>query len=277
MKLIFLAFSLLLSGCSTLYIMGPQAIVENPETKGEGGFQESFLKTEANQVFTLTDSASSRPLAINNPPRLENQGALIGGANFLAQPKLTLGFAIDPIAFINGTISIRGLIKYQLIGDHYLAKDLSSHLLSVYAHPISSTLSIGGDQEYMFGPGGYSWSAKSELIGGNIGTTYGYRVSDKCLFYVGAAHMQYHVSGSIHQSASDDGVYPEASGSFPRTHGRSSTVSTGLSYGSLNQLSVAVSYSENKWGSLDDHSWFVNVGINSLSEGRTAILQPKNR
>jgi hypothetical protein len=262
-SLIFLLF--ILSGCGTLYSVGPSAIVESPEIPhDQTSHSDWFLKSEPAQYFHIANDVSRRPLDVSTQPDLQNAGALVGGVNFVMSPRIQLGFGIDTGGLYASSFVGRGMIKYLVDGDTFNKAIPGSHAFSVYANPAYGRVDVSGDQNGLFGNGGYPWRASSQFLGLGLGASYGYYKSDQSFYYVGVAYESYNIEASVHQDASKTGDYPAASAAFPLTQGNSTTVALGYRFGVKNRLTIAASYSKNNWQNFSQEQQFLSIGMGGI-------------
>jgi hypothetical protein len=257
------SFSLFLAGCSTLYTVVPTAIVESPDiVNSESGQKELYFRSDSAKLIQLVGDASSRPLN-PGPQEVKTDIALTGGLNFSLAKRFQYGISISPdsLWFDNFAGMIRLMAKYQVF-----KTDNDKHTIAIFGHALASKSSMKGNQDGVFGPGGYPWHASSNGWGLNAGTSYGYRFSDHYLAYLGAAYESFGISGKVDQGASVTGDYPAASAELSYSKGYSRTINIGLVVGKTGRLTMNYSVGDLHWNNLMDTTHFLSLGYSGLIE-----------
>lgn len=266
------------AGCANLYSIGPAAIVETPEVMNhDSGSVGFFVRAEQGQHFNLVSDASSRPLDPKDPAELDKQILLSGGANLALSKNIEAGGAVDLFGAFNRSLLGRGHLKIQLLGTPSEQATPTPHRFAIYGHPVLGTVSVSGDQDGQFGPGGYPWRAKSEFLGFNYGLSYGYRFSDSLLIFGGAAKEDYNIKASVtHKEGRNNS--PAAFARLPRTSGHSISYALGLVNTSTSRYSGTIYYTENKWNNQTMNAWFLSLGIeiDKLKQAKTSPSPASN-
>lgn len=253
-SLLVLFLSLLQLSCANLYSIGPTAIVEQPQVQVQKGVQ-IYIKFEPAQNFELVSDASSRPLNISSPPELEKTTTGFMGLNYGLAEQLEIGAAIDTLGLANRSLLIKGTLKYQILK----VDSDQKHRISFFVNPISGLVSVSGDQDGIFGPGGNPWSASSEFFGFNRGISYGYQVSKSFFPYIGFADQEHNISARVkHEPGRKNS--PAQSASLPNSSGRSRNVTIGSLIGENSRFQIAGSYIENRWQGQEDIYWGLTLG-----------------
>lgn len=249
-----LNLSLLQLSCANLYSIGPTAIVEQPMVQTKENVSIS-LKYEPAQYFHLVTDASSRPLNISSPPELKKTATSFIGMNFGLAEQLEMGAAIDMLGLANRSFLIKGTLKYQILKVDTDQK----HRVSLFVNPVSGLVSVSGDQDGIFGPGGNPWSASSQFFGFNRGISYGYQVSKFFFPYIGFAEQEHNISARVkHKPGRNDS--PAASSSIPKSSGRSKNITIGSLIGENSRFQLAGSYIENRWQGQQNIYWGFTLG-----------------
>ncbi len=261
---------LLLAGCTTIYTVGPSAIVESPQIPTNDQHRtEFFIRSEPSQYFKIVDDASARPIRKNLTPDLLNTGDFTAGLNFSNHSCWQFGLSTAPAGLLGNpllsSLAARGMAKYQFLGDNYIDSKSPGPVSSIYSHLVWTESRTSGDQKEFFGAGGYPWSATAQFAGVNLGVSYGYRWSDKILGYIGVAHEEFQNSAEIHQKESTTKDYPSADYVVSPERGHSSTVAAGVLLGVKNPISFVYSFSQNQWAGLTVRQYFLSVGLSFLN------------
>lgn len=263
-KIIYLFLGLasyaLFTGCTTLYSVLPNAIVESPDIPGRNkdSSHEIFFRTESASNFKLIGDASERPLNLNTPPELTPETMVTAGLNMTTSSRFQYGFAIAPssIWFDDFAAAGRLMAKFQVF-----STENNKHMISVFGHVIGSISRIRGTQKELFGPGGYPWKANSDGWGLNSGISYGYRFNDNYFMYLGAAYESFGMSASVTQDASATGDDPAASGNMPYSKGYSRTANLGLVWGKTTRMTLNYSLGDTHWNSMINSTHFLSFGM----------------
>lgn len=253
----FLWFTVLtaLSGCTTLYTVLPNALVEPPDiVNADSSGSEIFIRSESGSNFKLVGDASARPLEINNPPELTPQTVVTGGVNFAVKNRFQYGFALAPADL--RSVMGRVMLKYQIF-----SSENNAHMISIFGHAMGSTSHISGNQKELWGPGGYPWKASSDGWALNSGLSYGYRFTDNASVYIGGAYESFGMSAEVNQDASATGDYPAASGKLPYSKGYSRTGDVGLIWGKTKRMILNYAVGDVHWNSNVNSVHYLSVGL----------------
>lgn len=204
-------FSLVVfSSCSTISgtLIAPD--IQTPTVPGEEDL-DIVVHTMPGRGATLFNDASSRPPNYStNFESIQNPGsALVGGLSYGALKNLSFrGGLIQGDSFIDG---VWGGMKAQVIGPSgVMTSDL---ILTAYGKVGFITGSRSGDNDGLFGPGGYPWEVDRSGRFINAGVSLGYQITPWFVPFVGYGLGVSRIEAELNQSAagsSSGGIFKQS-------------------------------------------------------------------
>lgn len=194
---------LFFSGCA-VFVVTPNPRVESPEVRGERGFKIGMDITGAN-TYESSPDGSTRPPDITHPNVNSSQTANAAFAWSPATP-IEIGAELSPVQGAGAA----AVLRWQILGEGTRTAEAGNIPLGVYVRAGDSYTHSNGNQDGLFGPGGYKWSANLNSGYVHSGISAGYRFNSHVLAYAGGAFGQYWNASEINQDKSDKdngGVY----------------------------------------------------------------------
>jgi hypothetical protein len=179
-RLIFLLLVFNVTACSSLRVYVPNPRVEVPELRGDKGFKITGALVGAHEYKSAED-ASNRPPDLTRPKTTTAVDAFAGGL-YSPIPRLEFGLELSPLHLGAGMIA-----KYQVLGEGSRVVDYGNIPLMVYARVGRGQGENSGDQNGVFGPGGYNWQGTLTETHLQAGLSAGFRTSPAALLYAGVA------------------------------------------------------------------------------------------
>ncbi|MCM2281121.1 MAG: hypothetical protein NDI61_04670 [Bdellovibrionaceae bacterium] len=229
-----------LSGCSTLDVDIPAPQVRLPEVYGKSWGLTYGIAAEPAMEASVVEDAQARPPAFGTP-RTRLTAALPALFDVGIGSRFQAGVLLGPVS---GAAILN--LTYQPIGQPAVAANRGNSSVSVYVRSGVVSKTESGDQERLFGPGGFPWRGKVNVAVTGLGASYGYRVTDQILLYTGVAGDSYRATGEIAQDVSTDLSSPGGVYTFNQS-GSARSVAIGISSGKLASLSVQAMYNEFEW------------------------------
>ncbi|MEN0059535.1 MAG: hypothetical protein AAGB31_11920 [Bdellovibrio sp.] len=241
----------LLSACSHLKIQVPQAQVLSPELMAKNNW-EIGVRSQASHIHTASEDASARPPTFDNT---DTSSALII-PDFIYAP-------LDGLQFgggISNDMGVSGNLAYQFLGSPWSQRKIgwsSALRLDVYA----ASASKDGDQNGIFGAGGYNWKGEIKVVSLGAGLSVGYRFHESFMSFLGFSRTNNTVKTNIDQDPSDNGTDP--GGSYSQNlSGSSNAIGLGLMIGSGSfRFTPVVHWLEYELGDVRESETMVNLGI----------------
>lgn len=190
-------FSLLsLIGCTSVYVQTSNGRFDTPEiAPAESRGRLQFMASGASR-YVIDEDASRRPLT------LQSSGPDPANAIELGWHRQLEGMPLE--------LSVRGFgpsrvgLKYQLWQG--VEKKWSA---AIKGQGGLGFASLGGDQDGVFGRGGYDWNSSITHYLGDLTLIVGKRTSDYVMIYGGPFGNYSYAEGKIHHSEADNGRSPE--------------------------------------------------------------------
>jgi hypothetical protein len=261
---IFALCALFLTSCTTVYSRGPTAIVESPEIASSDKVAWNInINFDPVDNVELANDASRRPLAVENPPTLGQRFTNLTGASIDLPIRLEVGANLDPLTTIlGGGGGGSAFVKYQILGPTYDQMESHSHLLGIASHFSYNSQSISGEQNGIFGAGGYPWSANSHFSAYDIGASYGFRQNDWLMYYTGYAYQIFYIDTNINQSVSSDGTSPAASYNIQPSQGANQKEVLGIIFGKKVKFNLQAAYLNTQWNQQSLNEWSFAFAMN---------------
>ena len=195
---------ILLGACTAVSINNTNPHVETPELRGDRGLLIN-AQTVGGHYYQTSDDGSQRPPIFSHP---ETFASFDPGGGVMYEPSLPVAIGLQLQA--SGAAAVA---KVQLNGSGTRHAQAGEWPIAIYGRVGAGYSQASGNQQELFGPGGYNWKSTMDALYVQAGASAGYRFSQRALLYWGVAAGQYWNRTEIDQdtNSSDDpspgGVY----------------------------------------------------------------------
>jgi len=189
------------SACTSLIVHLQSARFDSPEVAGPWGKRLSVGAGLTHDV-TIASDTSSRPPTLGTPTDdtdLDIPLRVGLGLGQIFEIGLRYGFPVSA-AMLTGKVQLLGHTARESVPG-----DISLALAAGYGTQSSA---IGGNQNGVFGPGGFNWNANETTNVADYSVLFGYRPTEKLMIYGGPFYTKYTMSGNVHDDLSDNGTSP---------------------------------------------------------------------
>ena len=206
-KLVFICLVglLALPACVSMRMDLPASRLVTSETNGHDDHRFRMqAEAEAIHNYEFTPDASARPPTFTQPMAEKYGAAGLSASYGVAEPvDISLKTLAGPAPWVLTA-------KYQFVGPSHAKAQVGDFSVSGtfgFGYGLSSR---EGDQNGLFGPGGYNWKSTVTTTLTDYAVIAGFRTADTVLLYTGAFYTNYDLQGKIDQSASSNGLSPAA-------------------------------------------------------------------
>ncbi|MGE3973502.1 MAG: hypothetical protein AB7F59_03140 [Bdellovibrionales bacterium] len=250
-----------LTGCVSLHSYIPAMQMESPETNGKWLKARLHFAAASTADITVVDDASYRPLTFHSPtPTTQRVEYYLSGSMGVIE-RLDIGLKAGLLHSPNVLF-----MKYQFLGAPLREAKEGNQSLTVMVGGGTYYSIKDGDQNGVFGRGGYKWNGKLLTHSREGQLIYGYRGSDTTLFYGGPFYADYRAVGDVYHERSDDGLSPAMSYRFERQGTRTGVngnVELRLGTKALAFFNLGVGYSKFTFTDApDSYGWDVGTNLN---------------
>lgn len=232
---------LLLCNCTSLSVKVPGPLVLPPEltSKGKGGLGV-VAADEYTPEFSFTPDASRRPPDLTRPT-LQTSTAINARAAYGFADWIEASLRIQPFASAEFWNGLGLTVQMMAIGD----SNSEGFRLSPFVGAMRSSTSISGDQNGLFGPGGFRWNASAVATTLTAGLSLGYRLTGtSSLIYTAFSVASHNVDGSIEHSPADNGSDSGANYNLNSTRGSSTSAALGAMFGDKVRLVLELRHNQ---------------------------------
>jgi hypothetical protein len=239
----------LASGCSSVRVIVPTPRIEAPEVPGKTGMINLGVGIVPAENLKFIDDASARPPDFTHT-ELIGAAAIPVSAGVGLSDRFEAGADLVSMGGSNcGELSG----KFQITGDPRVLAKRGSAPASVFGRIGNCGATNSGNQDALFGPGGFPWKASATARYSELGASIGYRAQDLVLIFAGLAHANYDSHISVTQDVSRDGS--SAGGSYSASAKASATsASAGLNWGGTQVwLNTQIVYTDFHWSGTSNY------------------------
>lgn len=191
------------SGCASVNVFIPQGRFQSSESNGKGFFISGGGRPGWN--VELIHDASERPPDMNSPREYNALDTFFrGGFGVTEFLDLSIGAGLS-----HGiTASLNG--KLQVFGEPAKSAKKGNLSLSINGSVGYGSASRTGDQNGVFGPGGFDWTADGTVFYHDVAAMIGYRASDWFVIAAGPYMAYFDTTLKVDHKESDDASSPAA-------------------------------------------------------------------
>ena len=214
-KALFFSIAVGQTGCTSLSTTIPLHSGEGPQVTGEGWKFRAGFGGASSRDAGITEDASLRPPDLTRPS-LKQSSVVVGqvGVGVFDRADVFLKAGLNNVWVYGAKFQPVGPTKSQPKGD--------SFVVSLVGWGFRSASNRSGDQNGVFGPGGYRWDASAIGQGEGAELLLGFHPKPGVMTYCGGLISRFRLEGNIHHALSDNGTSPAAN--YPVT-------GSGLSHG----------------------------------------------
>lgn len=207
--------AILFTGCTSVQVGNPNPRIDTPELPPAKTLSYDANATSSHN-YEGTTNAGERPPSYSNR-RLERSIGVYTGMGWSPVERTQVAFEFDPI---NANVSL--IFRYQLLGESLEKRQAGNFSALLQGRVGGSAWNKRGNQDRLWGPGGYPWKVQTSSQYAMAGLSLGYRFSEKVLGYAGAAFGSYSLKMEINQDQTDSdpgGVYKHNDSGYGQTYG----------------------------------------------------------
>lgn len=262
-----------LSGCGHLRNVAHLAVVEPPTPIEKDTLRWEILKTSPAIIHDVTSNAGARPPVLNqvDEDHTELSTQLISALNYSLVDDFEIGFV---------GIGLQGVQARGLLWQSDSSATDGAHFIGINTNLLRSEVRRD-DLAESIGAAGNPWKAKATSFSRNLGISYGYRMSDDRLFYLGLAYNHFENGNHIEHFLGSNGTSPAAEYKLDSS-GYSRSLSTGILLGKETQFKLGGTINQASWENRKKTDTYFDLSVTTRFDGffwgppKAYDLTPKN-